>query len=152
MKELVIGFLIALFVSSYMNSGGPTPFQNGWNVGGSALGNPDPIADVNAGTFQGEVLDSHTPVLAEFYTQADTHSNAMKPALGQLATESQGFVRIVKIDAEANPALTQRYDIKSYPSFVLFKEGKAVNGTSGEMEKKDLEGWVKKELDIPTNQ
>ncbi|MBU6453872.1 MAG: thioredoxin family protein [Cyanobacteria bacterium REEB67] len=152
MKELVIGFLIALFVSSYMNSNAPAPFQNGWNFGAANLGLPDPINDVNAGTFQGEVLDSHTPVLAEFYTQSDPHSTAMKPALSQLATESQGFVRIVRIDADANAALTQRYDIKSYPSFVLFKEGKAVNGTSGEMEKKDLENWVKKELDIPTNQ
>jgi thioredoxin 1 len=152
MKELALGFLIALFVSSCMNGGGPTPFQNGWTFGGNPLGNPDAVSDVNAGTFQGDVLDSHEPVLVEFYTQADSHSTAMKPALNQLANESQGFVRIVKIDAEANAALTQRYDIKSYPSFVLFKEGKAVNGTSGEMEKKDLENWVKKELDIPTNQ
>jgi thioredoxin 1 len=148
MKELVVGFLIALFVSSYLSSGGPTPYQNGWTFGNATIG-PDPITDVNAGTFQGEVLDSHTPVLAEFYTQSCVHCANMKPALTQLATESQGFVRVVKIDAEANAAVTQRYDIKGFPSFVLFKDGKAVNGTSGEMPKKDLENWVKRELDIP---
>lgn len=151
MKELFWGFLIALFVSSYVNSGGPTPYQNGWTFGNGSNGSPDAITEVNAGTFQGEVLDSHTPVLCEFFTNSDPHSNAMKPAVSQLATESQGFVHVVKIDGEANAALVQRYDVKSYPAFILFKEGKAVNGTSGEMDKKELETWVKKELDIPVN-
>jgi len=150
MRELVIGFLIALFVSSYMASGGPTPYQNGWTFGNTTIG-PDPITEVNAGTFQGEVLDSHTPVLVEFYTQTDSHCENMKPAVTQLASESQGFLRVVKIDAEAsgNSAITRRYDISSFPSFVLIKDGKAVNGTSGEMAKKELENWVKRELDIP---
>jgi len=148
MKDLVVGFLIALFVSSYIASGGPTPYQNGWTFGNTSVG-PDPITEVNAGTFQGEVLDSHTPVLAEFVIAADAHCENMKPALIQLANESQGFVRIVRIDANANAALTSRYDIKGFPSFVLFKDGKAVNGTSGEMAKKELENWVKRELDVP---
>jgi thioredoxin 1 len=150
MKELVVGFLIALFVSSYINSGAPTPYQNGWTFGNTAVG-PDPIVDVNAGTFQGEVLDSHTPVLAEFYVTGDVHCENMKAGLSQLANEGQGFVRIVRIDATANPNLCSRYDIKSYPAFVLFKDAKAVNGTSGEMTKKELENWVKRELDIPVN-
>ena len=150
MKELVIGFLVALFVSSYINSGGPTPYQNGWTFGNAAVG-PDPIVDVNTGTFQGEVLDSHTPVLAAFVTAGDAHCENMKPALTQLGNEGQGFVRIVRIDGTSSPSLTSRYDIRSYPSFVLFKDAKAVNGTAGEMTKKDLENWVKRELDVPIN-
>jgi thioredoxin 1 len=150
MKDLVVGFLIALFISSYIASGGPTPYQNGWTFGNTAVG-PDPITDVNAGTFQGEVLDSHTPVLAEFYLDSDVHSTNMKTPVTELASESQGFVRVVRIDANANATLTSRYDVKSFPAFVLFKDGKAVNGTSGEMKKQELENWVKRELDIPVN-
>jgi len=150
MKELVIGFLIALFVSSYISGGGPTPYQNGWTFGNTVVG-PDPITDVNVGTFQGEVLDSHTPVLAVFSLDSDVHCTNMKPALNQLANESQGFVRMVKIDGASNVSLVQRYDIKSYPSYLLFKDGKPVNGTSGEMTKKELETWVKRELDIPVS-
>jgi len=148
MRDIFVGFIVALFVSSYIASGSPVPYQNGWSFGNTTVG-PDPITEVNAGTFQGEVLDSHTPVLAEFYTQTDAHCENMKPAVTQLANESQGFLRIVKIDAESNANLTQRYDVKAFPSFVLFKDGKAVNGTSGEMVKKELENWVKRELDVP---
>ncbi len=150
MKDLVIGFLIALFVSSYLSSGGPTPYQNGWTFGNTVVG-PDAVTDVNAGTFQGEVLDSHTPVLVEFWVEGDQHSLNMKQPVSDLATESQGFLHVVRVDGNANVALATRYDIKTYPSFVLFKDGKAVNGTSGEMAKKDLENWVKRELDIPVN-
>jgi len=150
MKDLVIGFLIALFVSSYLSSGGPTPYQNGWTFGNAAVG-PDAVTDVNAGTFQGEVLDSHTPVLVEFWAQGDQHSLNMKQPVSDLATESLGFLHVVRVDGNANVALVTRYDIKTYPAFVLFKDGKAVNGTSGEMAKKELENWVKRELDIPVN-
>jgi thioredoxin-like negative regulator of GroEL len=151
MKEIVIGFLVALVVGSYLNSGGPTPFQGGWNLSNAPIGAPDPVDDVNAGNFQGEVLDSHTPILAEFYTNGDSHSENMKEIVRQLAAESQGFVKVVKINGDTNQLLVQRYDVKSYPYFVVFKEGKAVNGTSGEMQKKELEEWVKKELDIPVS-
>ncbi|MBS1989079.1 MAG: hypothetical protein JSS86_07235 [Cyanobacteria bacterium SZAS LIN-2] len=148
MKELVVGFLIALFVSSYIASGAPVPYQNGWTFGNTTVG-PDPVTEVNADTFQGEVLDSHTPVLVEFYRPEDQHCEAMKEAVTQLANESQGFVHVVKVDANSNAPLVQRYDVKSFPSFVLFKDAKAANGISGEMPKKDLENFVKRELDIP---
>jgi thioredoxin 1 len=151
MKDLVIGFLIAMFISAYLASGGPTPYTNGWNLAPPGVSGPDPVTDVNAGTFQGEVLDSHNPVLVEFFVDGDMHCVNMKPVVAEMATESLGFLHVVRIDGNANVALTSRYDVKTYPAFVIFKDGRAVNATSGEISKKDLENWVKRELDIPVN-
>lgn len=147
MKEAVIGFIIALLVSAYL-AGSETPISpSGWTFANSV--SPDIIADVNAGTFQGEVLDSQLPVLAEFYTQDCPHCDNMKPLMNKLASDSQGYLRVVKVDSSANPVLAERYQVSGVPAFVLFKEGKAINGTTGEMSREELETWVKRELDMP---
>jgi thioredoxin 1 len=151
MRELILGFIIALVASCLMFSFQAPDSQNGWNLANVAPGaGPDPIIEVNAGTFQGEVLDAHEPVLVEFFTQSCVHCNNMKPEMTRLANESQGYLRIYKVDSEANPALADRYEVQGVPTFVLFKGGKSINSTSGEMTKEELEKWVKRELDMPT--
>ncbi len=103
------------------------------------------------GTFQGEVLDSSIPVLVEFYTQSCVHCQNMKPELAKLSQESQGYLRMYKVDSETNRSLAEKYDVSGVPAFVLFKQGKVVNSTAGEMTKDELAKWVKQELDLPTS-
>lgn len=147
MKEIVIGFIIALVASSILADSGQLISPNGWTFANSA--GPDLLEEVNAGTFQGEVLDSQLPVLVEFYTQECVHCQAMKPILTQMASEAQGYLRVVKVDAQANPALSERYKVEGVPAYVLFKDGKTIYGEKGEMTKAELEKWVKQELDMP---
>lgn len=147
MKEAVIGFMIALVVSCTL-AGFDNPISpTGWTFANSVT--PDVVADVNAGTFQGEVLDSQLPVLVEFYTQDCPHCENMKPAITKLASDSQGYLRVAKVDSSANQVLADRYQVNGVPAFVLFKEGKALNGTTGEMSREELETWIKRELDMP---
>lgn len=149
MKEAVIGFLIALLVSSAL-AGLDSPISpTGWTFPNAPVA--DAVTDVNAGTFQGEVLDSQSPVLVEFYRPTDPHCLTMSPIVNKLATESQGYVRVVKVDVDSNQTLTERYDVEGVPGFVLFKEGKAINGIKGEMTQPELTKWVKQELDMPTD-
>ncbi len=149
MKEAVIGFVIALLVSCTL-AGFDNPLSpTGWTFANAPVA--DVVTDVNAGTFQGEVLDSQLPVLVEFYKQNDPHCLTMSPILNKLATDSQGYVRVVKVDVDSNETLTERYDVQGVPGYVLFKEGKAINGIKGEMTQPELTKWVKQELDIPTD-
>jgi hypothetical protein len=63
LKELVIGFLVALGISSYLAGTNGVDPSNGWGLPPTTAGGqgPDLIDEVNAGTFQGEVLDSSIP-------------------------------------------------------------------------------------------
>jgi thioredoxin-like negative regulator of GroEL len=150
MKEAVIGFIIALVVSCAMAGMENNPISpTGWTFSQAAVG--DTVPEVNVGTFQGEVLDSSLPVLVEFYKQNDPHCITMKPIINKLATDSQGYVRVVKIDVDSNQVLTERYDVEGVPGYVLFKEGKAINGLKGELTQPELTKWVKRELDMPVD-
>ncbi len=153
LKELVIGFLVALGISSYLAGTNGVDPSNGWGLPPTTAGGqgPDLIDEVNAGTFQGEVLDSSIPVLVEFYTQSCVHCQNMKPELAKLSQESQGYLRMYKVDSETNRSLAEKYDVTGTPAFVLFKQGKVVNSTAGEMTKDELAKWVKQELDLPTS-
>ncbi len=149
MKEAVIGFVIALLVSCTL-AGFDNPLSpTGWTFANAPVA--DTVTDVNAGTFQGEVLDSQLPVLVEFYRPTDPHCLTMSPIVNKLATDSQGYVRVVKVDVDSNQTLTERYDVQGVPGYVLFKEGKAINGIKGEMTQPELTKWVKQELDMPTD-
>lgn len=149
MKEIVIGFVIALLVSSTL-AGFDNPISpTGWTFANTPVA--ETVNEVNAGTFQGEVLDSQLPVLVEFYRLNDLHCLTMSPIISKMATESQGYVRVVKVDVDTNQALTERYDVQGVPGYVLFKEGKAINGIKGEMTQPELTKWVKQELDMPTD-
>ena len=147
MKEIVVGFIIALIVSSMLASGDGLKPPSGWNFT-MPTETGSTVAEVNAGTFQGEVLDSQLPVLCEFVMDNSEPCETMKPIVNQLSSEAQGYLRVVKIDASANPALVDRYKVTGAPTFVLFKEGKTLNSNRGEMTKEELTKWVKRELDM----
>jgi len=152
MKEAIIGFIIALLVSCALNStegGNPLTTPTGWTFANAPA--PDAVTEVNTGTFQGEVLDSSLPVMVEFYKENDAHCQSMKPVVNKIATDSQGYVRVVKVNVDTNAALVERYDVQGVPGYVLFKEGKAINGMKGEMSQPDLTKWIKRELDMPVD-
>ncbi|MDQ3366569.1 MAG: thioredoxin family protein [Myxococcota bacterium] len=56
----------------------------------------------------------------------------MKPVLESLATEyaAQG-VRVAAVDVDAEPALAQRYDVRSMPTCVILRDGREVGRIVG---------------------
>lgn len=50
----------------------------------------------------------------------------MKPLLGALSTEYAGRVQFTEVDVDEDPALAQRFDVRSMPTFVLLRDGREV--------------------------
>lgn len=153
MKELIVGFLIALVISSYINGQPENSTPNEWDFAGGGKGaesaGVDLVDEVNEGVFQGEVLDSHEPVLLEFFEEGDKGCEDMKPVLGKLASESQGRMRLYRINAKTNPALVEKYEATAVPFFVLINQAKVLDSTNGVKTQKELSDWAKKALDLP---
>jgi thioredoxin 1 len=106
-----------------------------------------PSADthiVNDADFKKVVLDSTEPVLVDFFAEWCGPCKAMAPALEQVASEMKGKVKVVKIDVDHNPAVTQAYRIQAMPTLMIFKAGKVAGQHVGAMvQKKKLEDWIK---------
>lgn len=62
----------------------------------------------------------------------------MAPVLQELAGEIGEKAKILKVDVDKNPQAAQAYQVQGVPTFVLFKDGKAVWRKSGAMPKQAL--------------
>lgn len=78
---------------------------------------------VNDQTFEAEVLGATEPVLVDFWAEWCAPCKAMDPILDQLGAELAGRVKIVKLDVDANPSTVVRYNVRSMPTLIVFKNG-----------------------------
>ena len=58
-----------------------------------------------------------------------------------------GQVKVVKIDVDQNPEITQRFRIQAMPTLMVFKDGKVAAQQVGALvQKKKLEDWIKSSI------
>lgn len=91
------------------------------------------IFDVNAATFETRVVDqSHRlPVLVDFWAAWCAPCQILTPVLTKIADEYQGAFLLAKVDTDAEKELAARYQIRSLPTVVLFKNGRTVDHFTG---------------------
>ena len=55
-------------------------------------------------------------------------------------------VRFAKVDTEQAQDISARYNIRSIPTMILFKNGKEIDRLSGALDQSGLTNWVKNHL------
>lgn len=88
-------------------------------------------------TFQ-QLIQSETPVLVDFYADWCGPCKAMAPVIKETIHEVNGKARIIKIDVDKNRTVSTLYQIKTIPTFIIFKNGQAVWRHSGMLDKASL--------------
>ncbi|GAB4416283.1 MAG: thioredoxin [Bacteroidia bacterium] len=85
-----------------------------------------------------DLIQSETPVLVDFTAEWCGPCKMMAPVLKQLAGEMGDKVKIVKIDVDRNPGISQHFQIMGVPTFMLFKQGQMLWQQAGMMPKAHL--------------
>jgi thioredoxin len=96
------------------------------------------VTPVSEQTFEREVLRSEVPVLVEFGAEWCGPCKVVAPELEALSRELQGSAKVVTVDIDRSPYLARELGIQSVPTFVLFHQGRPVNGKVGALKKAQL--------------
>lgn len=91
------------------------------------------------GAFEQEVLKSDVPVLVDFWAPWCPPCRALGPTVDALASEYNGKIKIGKLNTDENPQTSIRYQIRSIPALLLFKNGKVVDQRVGALPKSELQ-------------
>ena len=82
------------------------------------------VRDTTDGTFETEVLKSDRPVLVDFWAAWCAPCRMLAPTVEAIADKYASTARVVKLNVDDNPSVSQRYGIKGIPTLILFKNGK----------------------------
>jgi thioredoxin 1 len=102
--------------------------------------------DVTDQDFESKVLKSGTPVLVDFWAAWCGPCKMAEPVLEELSEEYKGKVGVMKLDVDANQAMTQEYQVMSIPTTILFKGGEEVGRQVGFAGREAFENLMKKGL------
>ena len=104
------------------------------------------LTHVTDDTFATEVEQGQGLVLVDFWATWCGPCLAVAPLLEQLAGEFAGKARITKVDVDQNQKTAMRFNIRSIPSILFFKDGRHVDTVVGAVPKPVLAGKIQQHL------
>lgn len=95
-----------------------------------------------------DIINSEDVILVDFFGAWCGPCQTLMPILKDVKSELGESVKIVKIDVDKNETLAMKYQIRSVPTMILFKDGEPKWRQSGVLQKKDIVNVIKTHGDI----
>lgn len=99
-------------------------------------------APVTDAEFETKVGGASKPVIVDFWAEWCAPCHQLAPALEAVAEQMSDKVTVLKLNIDENPEAAAKYNVRSIPTLVLFKNGTPAATQVGVLTKSALENWV----------
>ena len=86
------------------------------------------------------------PVLVDLWAVWCAPCRQVSPVLARLAHERAGQLKLVKVDVDQAPELSQRFDVQAVPTLLVLRGGEVVARQTGAAPAHTLREWLDRAL------
>ncbi len=104
------------------------------------------LVDADESDFSATVLSSTIPVLVDCWAPWCQPCVAFAPALAQTAAKWAGQLKVVKVNVDEAPRISEKYGVRSIPTVLLFRDGELVAERIGATNANGLDMWLRSTL------
>jgi thioredoxin 1 len=94
---------------------------------------------VTDATFEQEIEKHDGLAVVDFWATWCGPCRMVAPILDQLASEYNGKAKVAKLDVDTNQRTATRFNVRSIPTILFFKQGKLVDSVIGAVPRAKLE-------------
>lgn len=104
------------------------------------------MSDVTDATFGTAVIErsKSVPVVVDLWAEWCGPCKTLGPILEKVISETGGAVELVKVDVDANPQISQAFQVQSIPAVYALHDGKIVDSFVGAVPESVVRAFVEK--------
>jgi len=107
------------------------------------------IADADDATFGDIAETAKVPVIVDLWAPWCGPCRMVSPALEQLARDLAGQVKLVKVNVDTSPQISQRFGAQAIPTLLVLRGGQVIARQTGAAPLAALRTWVGGALATP---
>ncbi|GAC1574520.1 MAG: thioredoxin [Candidatus Dormibacteria bacterium] len=96
------------------------------------------LQEVTAETFDREVLQATLPVLVDYWAPWCAPCRMVSPIVEAIGQEYPDRLKVVKLNVDEHPEISQRYGVMSIPSLIVYRDGEVIQTIIGARPKQVL--------------
>ena len=104
------------------------------------------IADATDDDFAAIAESAAIPVVIDLWATWCAPCRMVSPALEQVATEMAGRVKLVMVDVDGAPKLSERFAVHAVPTLLLLNRGQVIARQAGAAPAPALRKWVEESI------
>ena len=93
-----------------------------------------------------DIISKNKTVLVDFWAEWCGPCRIIGPVIEELANEYEGKAIIGKLDVDSNQESSVKYEVRSIPTIITFRDGKIVDRQVGAVPKETLKNVVDSQL------
>lgn len=104
------------------------------------------LVEADDSSFEAAVVQARLPVLVDVWAPWCGPCRQIAPVVEQLSREYAGRLKVVKVNADQSPQVSQRHQVTGIPTLLFYAGGREVSRSVGALPAEQLRGWVGEQL------